>query len=184
MKALLRGWLATVLGSAVFMTAPLAFAEGEACFNDTDCPGTECGGEVCNWNKHHPTPVGDKAYVCNPAGTSPKGSDGWCTTVDHCKCKAQGAKCTTVYCSFTKASDAPMSTAGTGTGGSASTAGTSSTGGSAAGTAAGGTATKPPAAEEESSGCSVASPASTGGGIALALGLVGVGAAFARRRRS
>ncbi len=182
MKALLRGWLATALGSAVLMTASLAFAEGEACYNDTDCPGAECGGEVCNWNKHHATPVGDKAYVCNPAGSSPKGVDGWCTSVDNCKCKAQGAMCGTVYCSFTKASDAPMSTGGTGAGGTASAAGTTSTGGSAAGTAAGGTAAKPPV-EEESGGCSVVSPASTGGGIALALGLVGLGAAFARRRR-
>lgn len=183
MKALLRGWLATGLGSAVLMTASLAFAEGEPCYNDTDCPGAMCGGEVCNWNKHHAAPVGDKAYVCNPAGSSPKKSDGWCTTDDNCKCKAQGAVCKpTVYCSFTLAADAPMSTAGTGTGGTASTAGTSSTGGSAAGTAAGGTASKPPA-EEESGGCSVVSPASTGGGIALALGLVGLGAAFVRRRR-
>jgi MYXO-CTERM domain-containing protein len=41
-----------------------------------------------------------------------------------------------------------------------------------------------PPVEAESGGCSVASPASTGGGIALALGVMGLGAAFARRRRS
>lgn len=178
MNVMLRRSMASLVGLVALMVAPAAFADGEPCFNDTDCPGAECGGAVCNWMKAHPAPVGDKAYTCNPAGTQSKGSDGWCTTDDHCKCKAQGAKCVTVYCTFTKATDAPVGTGGTGAGGSASTAGMPA----AAGTGTAGTGTTPPA-EEESGGCSVASPASTGGGIALALGVIGLGAAFARRRR-
>jgi MYXO-CTERM domain-containing protein len=181
MKVMLRRSMASLVGLVALMVAPAAFAEGEACFNDTDCPGAECGGEVCNWSKMNATPIGEKKYTCNPAGTQPKGADGWCTTVDNCKCKAQGATCPTVYCSFTKATDAPMTAGGTAAGGSASTAGTTSAGGttSTAGMSSAGTA----ATEADSGGCSVASPVSTGGGIALALGMMGLGAAFARRRR-
>lgn len=77
------------------------------CFNDTDCPNSSCGGQVCNWAKIHPNPVGDKTFVCDPPGLAPKGADGWCTTDGNCKCHALGAQCFTPYCSFTKPSDAP-----------------------------------------------------------------------------
>jgi MYXO-CTERM domain-containing protein len=173
MKALLRRLLTTLLGSVAFLASSAAMADGEACYNDIDCPGAECGGAVCNWSKSAAMPMGDKTFACNPAGSqTPTGSDGWCTTTDDCKCKGLGAICVQPYCTFTKPSEAPAG-GGTGAGGTASTAG--------AGTAAGGTASTPPAAEE--GGCSVASPASTGSSVALALGLIGLGAAFARRRR-
>jgi MYXO-CTERM domain-containing protein len=192
MKALLRTSIATLVGSVALLVASAAFAAGEPCFNDTDCPGggAVCGGDVCKWGPMHASPVGDKVYICQAAGMDPKGSDGWCTAEnghDNCKCKALGAKCVGVYCTFTKPDQAPPGAGGGagGAGAGGSAAGTTSTAGtSAAGTSAtGGTGSKPPAAEE-SGGCSVASPASTSGGIALALGLIGVGAAFARRRRS
>lgn len=80
-----------------------------ACYNDDDCPGAACGGDVCNWNKIHPSPIpeGDRFYVCNPAGSSPQGMDGWCTTDADCKCRGLGAVCRVPYCTFTRASDAP-----------------------------------------------------------------------------
>jgi hypothetical protein len=72
------------------------------CFNDTDCPGSACGGQVCNWTLAHPKPIGEKIFVCNPAGSQSPGKDGWCTTDDNCKCRAAGAKCIAPYCSFTR----------------------------------------------------------------------------------
>lgn len=185
MKALLRGTLATLVGSVALFAASSASAAGEPCFNDNDCPGggQVCGGDVCNWNKSHPTPDGNKAYTCNPAGTDPKPNDGWCTGDATCKCAPQGAKCVGVRCTFTLAKDAPAGTAGTATGGTAA-GGSAATAGSAttAGTATGGTASTPaPAADE--GGCSVSTPGSTNTGIALAVGLAGLGLAFARRRR-
>jgi hypothetical protein len=86
---------------------PTPTSDPAPCFNDTDCPVSSCGGEVCNWTKIHPQPSGDKAYVCNPAGTDAKGQDGWCTTDANCKCLGRGARCIGVRCSFTKAADAP-----------------------------------------------------------------------------
>jgi MYXO-CTERM domain-containing protein len=177
MKALRRGLLSTLFGSALWLASSAALADGEPCINDIDCPGAECGGPVCNWSK----PQGDK-YTCNPAGTQTKGSDGWCTTDADCKCKGVGAVCHAPYCSFTKASDAPPATGGGGSG----TAGTATTGGAGAATTAGtgGTGTTPtPAPAKDEGGCSIGSPASTGSGIALALGAIGLGVAFARRRR-
>ena len=44
MKAMLRRLAASLFGSGCLLSAPAAFAEGEACFNDIDCPG---GGNVC-----------------------------------------------------------------------------------------------------------------------------------------
>jgi len=147
---------------------------------DTDCPGAECGGDVCNWN----LPQGDK-FTCNPAGTTPpkagKPADGWCTTNDNCKCKAQGATCAAPYCSITKA---PAGTAGTGAGGAAPTAGTASTAGTAtAGTAAGGTGPTTPAPAADSGGCTMSVPGGANTGLALGVGLLGLGVAFVRRRR-
>jgi MYXO-CTERM domain-containing protein len=186
MKALLRASLASVLGSAALFVAPVALAAGEPCINDTDCPGAECGGEVCNWNK----PQGEK-FTCNPAGTTPpqgtSPKDGWCTTVDNCKCKAQGALCgaTAPYCSFTQP---PAGTGGTSSGGTpATTAGTAATTAGTgttptAGTSSGGTGAKPPASDD-GGGCSLSVPGGTNTGLALGVGLVGLGLAFARRRR-
>lgn len=199
MKALLRGSLAGLMSCFMLSLSATALAEGEPCYNDDDCPGggAECGGDVCNWNKVHPAPVGDKGFTCNPAGTDPKGQDGWCTTTDDCKCKAQGANCNKApYCSFTKASDAPAGTAGGGSGAGGSAAGGSAAGGTSAsgaatggsaptagttGTAGTGTTTPAPAADD--GGCSVSMPGNTGTGALLALGVAGLGLALARRRR-
>jgi hypothetical protein len=62
---------------------------------------------VCNWTKPSEIGTPDKPYTCNPAGTSPKSMDGWCTSDANCKCLGLGAKCVGVYCSFTKPTDAP-----------------------------------------------------------------------------
>lgn len=95
-------------GAAGTTTMPTTPSRDPApCFNDTDCPNAGCGGEVCNWTKTHPNPVGEKAFVCDPAGLAPKGADGWCTTDVNCKCRGLGATCILPYCSFTKPSDAP-----------------------------------------------------------------------------
>jgi MYXO-CTERM domain-containing protein len=191
MKALLRSLLATGLGSGLLLSASLAgAAEGDPCYNDDDCANPACGGEVCNWGKLAMKADGMKIFYCQPAGKEAKGTDGWCTDDTDCKCKAEGATCqlgadmaTKNHCTATQSTSAPVG--GSGAGGSASTAGTSSTAGTpgTAGTAstagAGGTAAK----EDDGGGCSVATPASTGGGIALALGMLGLGFAVARRRR-
>lgn len=187
MNAVIRRSMATLFALAAVVAAPAAFAEGEACFNDDDCPGggAVCGGDVCNWSKSAATPVGENIFYCNPAGSQPKAADGWCTDDSDCKCKGEGATCKQTYCTFTKPGDAPAGSGGSGAGGASSTAGTTSAAGTtstagAPSTAGSGSTSKP---AEESSSCSVASPASTGGGIALALGMLGLGAAFARRRR-
>ena len=189
MKAFFRVSMATLVGSMALFVAPAAFAAGEACTNDIDCPGNgaACGGDVCNWSLGlNATPVGDKMHICGPAGAGAKGSDGWCTTTDDCKCKAQGATCMVVYCSFTKASDATGG-GGTGAGGSPAGGSPSTTAGMASTTAGmtsttAGTATTP-AASSDSGGCSVSAPIGTRGGAALALGVLGLGFALSRRRR-
>lgn len=190
---LVRGVLA--LGCALFALAiaPAVFAEGAPCFNDTDCPNAACGGEVCNWNKLAANPVGDKAYVCQPAGIGPKGADGWCTTDVNCKCRPQGAKCVTVYCSFTQSADAPSSggsssVAGTG---SSSLAGTGSTTSTAGTPASSGTRSTVDAPTDESDtnssssrlsrSCSVGAPTTSSGSFLL-LPAVGIALAAARRR--
>jgi hypothetical protein len=138
-----RRGAALLTGSVVLLAASMAHALRPApsgCFNDTDCPNQECGGEVCNWNLISPNPGVDKPYVCNPAGSQPKGQDGWCTTDENCKCFGLGARCIAPYCSFTKLSDAPGGPGGPGQGGVSSVAGTSSAGSpSAAGSTSGGT---------------------------------------------
>lgn len=99
------GTATAVAGTGITMPTPNR--DPAPCFNDTDCPGNSCGGEVCNWNKAHPKPSGDKVFVCNPAGTDPNGQDGWCTSDANCKCLGLGAKCLGVRCTFTRAADAP-----------------------------------------------------------------------------
>ena len=66
-----------------------------SCDHDTECPDSQCGGQVCQWGATH---------TCVAAGTDPQGEDGWCNTDDECKCKAAGATCnlTTLHCTFTK----------------------------------------------------------------------------------
>jgi len=128
MKAFFRGFVATLVGSVALFGASAAFADGEPCINDTDCPGNgmTCGGDVCNWMKPHATSTG--MYTCNIAGSqTPVGHDGWCTTTDNCKCKGEGATCKYPYCTFTKppAGGAGSSSGGSSAGGSPSTAGES-----------------------------------------------------------
>jgi MYXO-CTERM domain-containing protein len=149
-------------GLACFLAAGAANAQSNpaTCVNDTDCVATpQCGGDICDWSN---AAAGMK---CKPAGTQPKGSDGWCTSDDNCKCKGAGATCVNAFCTFTRACDAPDAggcTNVTGTGGSSGTAGTSGGGSSGGG------------------GCSVAPTGPTEASILLvALGLL----AFARRRR-
>lgn len=176
MKASLRTSFATLFGSVALLVAPAALAEGEMCINDIDCPGADCGGEVCNWKK----PQGDE-FTCNPAGSqTPTGKDGWCTTTDDCKCKGLGAKCVAPYCTFTKPSEAPPGTSGSGAGGGAGVAGSTATAGTGtAGSGTAGSASKPPA---EEGGCSVSAPGGNTG-IAIGIGLLGLGLALGRRRR-
>jgi len=167
-----------------------------SCFNDTDCPNQACGGEVCNWNLISPNPSDpNKPYVCNPAGSAPKGTDGWCTTDENCKCLGQGAKCIAPYCSFTKASDAPGGVPVHG--GMSSVAGNSSAGSpSAAGSASGGTGSTstptPPTSEpmgrddtteRTAQACSMRGAAGGGDFWAALTVFLGITAAFAARRK-
>jgi len=172
MKALLRGSLATLVGSVALFVASTALADGEACYNDIDCPGTACGDAVCNWNTHATTPDGRKIFGCNPAGSqTPVGKDGWCEKTSDCKCAGQGATCVAPYCTFTKP---PAGAGGTGSGGAAPTAGTSSTAGttSTAGTATtAGTGTTP-APEADSGGCTMSVPGGTNTGLALGVSVL------------
>jgi hypothetical protein len=181
MKASLRRSVATLVGSVALLVAPAAFAVGEPCFNDDDCPGggVACGGDVCNWTMSHPMPDGMKVYTCVAAGTGTKGSEGWCTDNTDCKCGSLGATCRAPYCTFTKPDQAPAG--GSGAGGASGTAGTPTTAGTGtAGTGTAGTAAKPPA---EEGGCSVGAVGRTGTGAALGLGLAGLALALLRRRR-
>lgn len=192
MNASLRALLVSLAGSVTLLFASSAFAEGEACYNDDDCPNPACGGDVCNWGKTAAKPDGQKIFYCQPAGREAKGTDGWCTDDTDCKCKATGATCqTNSHCTDTGASAAGGTGAGgSGTGGTTSAAGMTSAAGttsaagmtSAAGTASGGSGSTPaPAADD--GGCSVSVPGGTSGGAFLALGVVGLGLTLARRRR-
>lgn len=189
MKALLRRSLVSMIGSVTLLCASSAFAaDGDPCYNDDDCPNPACGGEVCNWGKQSPRPSGTKIFYCQTAGQDPKGMDGWCTTVDNCKCKATaGVMCTASHCTDT---GTPIASGGTGAGGSA--AGGSSAGGSSAagtgtttagtGTTTAGTGTTP--AKEDSGGCSVGGSENSGAAtMALVFGALGLGITLARRRR-
>jgi len=157
MSMLLAGILCLfAAGTAAAQTNPAT------CVNDDDCVATpQCGGDICDWSV-----LGQ--MKCKAAGISAKGTEGWCTTTDDCKCKDMGATCVAAYCTFTRPCDAPGGTGcatggtsgGTGTGGSTGTAGTS-----------GG----------DSGGCSIAASAPTASStLLLAIGLL----VFARRRRS
>ena len=115
------------------------------CVNDIDCIATpQCGGDICDWSNIA------AGMHCKPAGSQPKGQDGWCTTDADCKCKDMGATCVAAFCTFTRPCDAPSAggcAAGgsTGTGGSGGssatgTAGTSGGGGGGGGCSIGATA--------------------------------------------
>ncbi|HEY7375586.1 MAG TPA: hypothetical protein VIF57_25740 [Polyangia bacterium] len=129
-----------------------------SCTNDIECVATpQCGGDVCDWN-------GTPAQRCRPAGTSPKGMDGWCTADTDCKCMAMGATCdtSTLRCTFTRPCDGPDGgSCTTGSGGSSGTAGSGGGGGGGG-------------------GCNLASTAPAGASALLVgLGLI----VLARRRR-
>ena len=88
-------WVVIMVASARTWAANPA-----SCTNDVDCTATpQCGGDVCTYTA--------TATTCTPAGAGPKGSDGWCTVDTDCKCYAEGARCSGVFCTFTKAGDAP-----------------------------------------------------------------------------
>jgi hypothetical protein len=81
-------------GSGLGTTTSSAAPNPTRCVNDIDCVATPaCGGEICDWIN---------GMTCQPAGRSPKGQDGWCTTDNDCKCFAQGARCAVPYCTFTQ----------------------------------------------------------------------------------
>jgi len=174
-----------------------------SCFNDTDCPNQACGGDVCNWNMMSPFGTPEKPYTCVPAGLAPKGMDGWCSdtfTHEHCKCRAEGAQCLSVYCSFTTPRDAPGGgpvQGGSGQLGGAPTAGSPSAGSPSsvggASSSSGGTGSAP--APDDAMGrddtasrtvqaCSVRSAGESGGKGSWGVLFLGLGAAFAARRRS
>ncbi|MEP7053377.1 MAG: hypothetical protein ABJB12_23640 [Pseudomonadota bacterium] len=192
MKPLLRGSIATFVSSVALFVSSTAFAEGEPCYVDKDCAGTACGDAVCNWTKMSPNPSGMKIFYCNPAGTDPVGTDGWCTTSADCKCMAQGATCNQTYCTFTKPpAGSGGASAGGASAGGASSAGASSAGapGATAGASAGGgpsTSTAGAAStgtSSDSGGCSISLPGKTNSGAAAALAALGLGLVLARRRR-
>ncbi len=182
--------LAALLSSLPLGAIPIP-GGASPCFNDTDCGGPQCGGDVCNWNIQSPYATVDKPYTCNPAGTAPKGMDGWCTSDENCKCRELGAKCVGVYCSFTKPSDAPGGGGG-GAGGSTSMGLPSAGGPAQAGTTAGPPQPEPvepatPVGRDDttprtSRACAVAAAGNGGIGSSLAL-IFGWGAIFAGRRK-
>lgn len=172
-------------GLLVLSIAGAAMAEGEACFNDSDCPNPACGGDVCNWNKVAAQPIGDKVFYCQPAGLAQRGADGWCTVDADCKCGAQGAKCIAPYCAFT--TQLGGTTAGgsgpVGAGGVTSMAGTSSRSGASS------TVEAPPDESDAaasparlSRACSLGAPIPHSGDLALGLGALGVALAVVCRR--
>jgi MYXO-CTERM domain-containing protein len=162
-------WIVLMVASARTWAANPA-----SCANDIDCTATPaCGGDVCTY-----TATGSP--TCTPAGTGSKGSDGWCTVDSDCKCFAEGARCSGVFCTFTKAGDAPG--AG-GKGGGSGVAGTSGGAGGAAGGSHGPAADAgtPPPSNSGGGGCNVAGEQPAAGG-ALLLAALGFFALLARRR--
>ncbi|HVY41205.1 MAG TPA: JDVT-CTERM domain-containing protein [Polyangia bacterium] len=152
-----------------------------SCVNDVDCPNPACGGEVCDY-------IADPVLTCKPAGTQPKGSDGWCTTDADCKCRSLGATCVSSFCTFTKPSDAPSGGGGhSGTAGSTGAAGSSATGtGGAPATGTGGSAAAGHTGSTDggsSGGCSVAGSSAPATWFALSV-LGGLVVAVRRRRRA
>ena len=151
-------FLAGVLAGIVSLGAARSVAAATnptTCVNDIDCVATpQCGGDVCDYNVQPP--------VCKPAGSQPKGQDGWCTHDTDCKCMGQGATCVSLFCTFTRPCDAPDA----GPCGAGGSGGGGTSGGSGGGGGGG--------------GCSLAGT-DTGLGWAALLGVAGL--IVARRRR-
>jgi len=154
-------------GLVGLLVATRAQAQTPPCDVDTDCPGTECGTEVCVKSSG--------LAMCYPANTQGASgiSDGRCDVNGvevnaNCKCAAQGAICSGFFCSFT----VPQGGTGgsTGAGGSGTGTGGSGTGGSSTGTAGTGGG--------GDGGCSLAGAPSLGG----AAGLLLLAAALLHRR--
>jgi MYXO-CTERM domain-containing protein len=95
----------TLLAGLVgFLAAGTARAQTNpaTCVDDIDCIATpQCGGDICDWSNP------SAGMKCKPAGTGPKGMDGWCTVDEDCKCHSLGATCVAAYCTFTRPCDAP-----------------------------------------------------------------------------
>jgi hypothetical protein len=91
MKPFTRSLLGLALPLVLLTTTLTAVAQVE-CINDDDCPGAECGGEVCQWLA--------EGNTCMPPGSMPEGQDGWCETDLDCKCRDQGATCAAARCTF------------------------------------------------------------------------------------
>jgi len=151
------------VAGALVLAALLFGARGAvaACASDMDCPGTACGGQVCDWTTGTP--------ACVPAGSKwPQGVDGECATTADCKCAAEGAVCFSPFCSFTLPPD----------GGAAGAAGT--TGGTGGGGPAGGSGASGGA---HGGGCAVAPGTPAGPTTEVWLSLVALAAFGARKRR-
>jgi len=160
------------LFSATLLAPLAAHAATAECMNDIDCKASsQCGGDVCSWAA--------LPQKCVPAGTAPKGQDGWCTVDSDCKCMGEGAKCAAPYCTFTT----PPGAGGASSGGASSggsSAGGAAAGGSAGAATAGATAAAP---ASDSGGCSIVGATSPRGGFAFALGAVCAAALVSARRR-
>src|SRR3954464_4497999 len=119
---------------AALSTARTAAAQSNptSCVNDIDCTATpQCGGDVCDYSTVPP--------MCKPAGSQPKGSDGWCSTDAHCKCQGQGATCMGPFCTFPRPCGAPdAGPCGAGGSGGGGTSGSDGGGGSGGGGGGGG----------------------------------------------
>ena len=164
----------TLLAGLVAVTAAgRAYAQTTPCNVDTDCPGTECGSQVCAHDSG-----GIRCVDQGALGSS--GSEGWCADSNgvaqnaNCKCRALGATCDGFLCSFTKPPD-------TGTGGTTGGGGSGMAG--AGGSGNGGTTGS--AGSSGGSGGGGGGCCSVGGSPAIegSLGVVVLlGAALLRRR--
>jgi hypothetical protein len=94
MRAMAAFRLLSTLGVFFFFLRPTS-AKAQTCMYDTDCTanGTACGTDVCSWATN--------PRQCVPANSDP----GQCGGDAECKCAAEGATCTMIYCSFTSPPD-------------------------------------------------------------------------------
>ncbi len=131
MNALLLRLISCALLGLAFALPRAALAAD--CVTDMDCPGAECGGQVCQW-------LSTTNHVCQDAGSKSRGSDGWCNTASDCKCQSAGAKCNAQFsCSFVLASDAPAGGGMSGSGGMPGVGGSSGGAAASSGADTGGT---------------------------------------------
>jgi MYXO-CTERM domain-containing protein len=168
-RAVVVRW--SVVAALILLAAARADAQTQPCAKDTDCPGTECGSQVCV--------MSSGLAFCYPANTQGASglNDGWCAASDgtaqnsNCKCASMGATCEGFFCSFT------IPPGGTGGGGGGSGGGG---GGGATGTGGSGTGTGGSGGGD--SGCSVAGAPSSSG-LAAGLGLLAAALIGRRARR-